>query len=165
MCILDLLVNGTTINLDFENVVLLLSQVQLVHLSMDNDSHDGAVLSHSVKLELEVLGVLSDLLVVLGEGLLLGVHPILVESSEGILSQLGSPDGGKGSESSGSLNVSDDTNNNDGRGFDDGDGFYGFLTVELGSWSVDGSQNVSHTSLETSEGSQVDRLSSVVTRE
>jgi hypothetical protein len=69
------------------------------------------------------------LLGVLGESLLLGVHPVLVQSSLEFSGQLLSPDGGQSSETSGGFNVSNNTDNDDGGGFEDGDGFNDFLLV------------------------------------
>jgi hypothetical protein len=47
------------------------------------------------------------------------------------------PDGGKGSETAGSFDVSDDTDDDHGRGLDDGDGFDDLTFVHLGSGSVE----------------------------
>jgi len=74
---IDLLSDGTTINLDFEDVSLLLSEVELIQLGVDDDSDDLAVFLDSFDLSIDVLGV-RPLLGVLGESLLLGVHPVLV---------------------------------------------------------------------------------------
>lgn len=73
----DLLSDGTTVDLDFADVSLLLSKVELIELSVDDDSDDLAVFLDSVKLSINVLGI-SPLLSVLGEGLLLGIHPVFV---------------------------------------------------------------------------------------
>jgi len=73
----DLLGNSTTVNLDFEDVSLLLSKVELIHLGVDDDSDDLAVFLDSFKLSIDVLGV-RPLSSILGESLLLGVHPVLV---------------------------------------------------------------------------------------
>jgi len=73
----DLLGNSTTVNLDFKNVSLLLSEVKLIKLSVDDDSDDLTVFLDSFKLGVNILGV-APLLDVLSEGLLLGVHPVLV---------------------------------------------------------------------------------------
>jgi len=73
----DLLGDVTTVNLDFKNVSLLLSKVDLVQLSVDDNSDNLTVFLDSFKLAFDVLGV-SPLLNVLGESLLLGVHPVLV---------------------------------------------------------------------------------------
>jgi len=73
-----------------------------------------------------------------------------------------SPDGGQSSETSGGFNVSDDTADNDWGSFEDGTGFNSFLLVQFGSWFVDISQDVGHTSLESGEGGKVDWLGSVI---
>lgn len=91
MSVFNLLVHGTTIDLDFEDVILLLTEVELVHLGVDNHADDCAVLLDTVELGLNVVGVLRYLLLVLGESLLLGVQPILIETTEGILGELVSP--------------------------------------------------------------------------
>jgi len=74
---IDLLGDGTTVNLDFEDVSLLLSKVKLIELSVDDNSDDLAVFLDSFELSIDVLGV-APLLGILSESLLLGVHPVLV---------------------------------------------------------------------------------------
>jgi len=66
---------------------------------------------------------------ILGESLLLGVHPVFIESSLELSGQVLGPDGGQGSESSGGFNITNNTANNDGRGFEDGTGFNSFFLV------------------------------------
>lgn len=160
---INLLGNSSSVNLDFDDVVLLLSEVELVHLGVGNDSDDGTVFLDSFEWDLDVLGgILGNSLLVLGEGLSLGGLPVLVESSQGVLVQLVGPDGGQGSQSSWGFDVSDDSDNNDGWGFDDGDGFDDFLLVQLGTWLINISDDMTHTSLESSEGSQVDWLLDII---
>ena len=65
----DLVGNGTTVNLDFEDLVFLLTEVELVEIGMGNDSNDRAVLLDS--LEEKVLSFLVEVLFVMGEGSLL----------------------------------------------------------------------------------------------
>jgi len=77
---IDLLGNGTTVNLDFLDMSLLLSEVELIELSVDDNSDDLAVFLDSVELSINILGV-RPFSNVLAESLLLGVHPVLVESS------------------------------------------------------------------------------------
>jgi len=74
---IDLLGDGTTVNLDFKNVSLLLSKVKLIELGVDDNSDNLAVFLYSFKLSIDVLGV-APLLGILSESLLLGVHPVLV---------------------------------------------------------------------------------------
>ncbi len=71
------------------------------------------------------------LLGILGESLLLGVHPVFIESSLELSGQVLSPDGGQSSETSGGFDVTNNTGNNDSGGFEDGGSFNGFLLVEL----------------------------------
>jgi len=72
------------------------------------------------------------------------------------------PDGGKGSETSGSFDITNNTTDNNGRSFEDGTGFDDFLLVELGADLVDISEDVGHTSLEDGEGGKVDGLGSII---
>jgi hypothetical protein len=74
---IDLLGDSTTVNLDFEDVSLLLSDVDLIQLGVDDNSDNLTVFLDSFELSIDVLGV-RPLLGVLSESLLLGVHPVLV---------------------------------------------------------------------------------------
>lgn len=160
----DLLGNGASVDLDFEDVSLLLSEVKEIELGVSDDSDDLAVFLDSIQLSSDGLFVF-PLLGILGEGLLLGVNPVLIESSLEFSGQVLGPDGGEGSETSGGFNISDDTSDNDGRSFEDGDGLDDFLLVELRSGSFDFSEDVGHTSLEDGESSQVDWLGFIVSGE
>jgi len=153
--------DGTTVDLDFEDVSLLLSKVELIQLGVDDNSDDLAIFLNSVKLALDGLFVV-PFLDVLGEGLLLGVHPVLVQSSLELDGQVLGPNGGQSSETSGGFDVSDHTADNDWWAFKDGTGLDDFLLVQFGSWFIDISQDVGHTSLESGEGGKVDWLGSVV---
>lgn len=151
------------VDLDLEDVVLLLSEVlEQLQLGVGDDPHDRAVLLDSVELGLELLGGLGDLVVVLAEGFLLGVHPVLVESPEGVLLEVAGPDGRQGPQASGGVNIPDQSDNADGWGLDDGHGLHDLLLVELGSWSVHLSHDVGHPCLETSERCEVAWLLVVV---
>jgi hypothetical protein len=163
--VLDFLVDCATIDLDFENVILLLAEVKLIHLGMDDDTDDGAILLDAVELDLNVVGVLGDLLLVLWECLLLGVQPVLIETSKGILGKLVGPNCSKSAESSRGFNVPNDTDYDYGWGFNDGYSLEGLFLVELGTGTVDVTQNVCHTGLETSKSGQMDGLELVVARE
>ena len=105
--------NGlSSVDLDFEDVVLLLSQVlKEVVLSVDDSSNWGSVFSDSVEFNFQFLGLFGNSWLVAGESFLLGVNPVLVESSEGSLVEVVSPDSGKSSQSSWGFNVSNQTNN------------------------------------------------------
>lgn len=154
----------STVDLDFEDVVLLLSKVGEVVLSVGNSSHDSCVLSDSVELNFNFLGILS-LSLITRESFLLGLNPVLVESAESSLVEMVSPDSGKGSEASGGLDISDQSYDLEGRSLDDGDSFDFFLLVELSFGSVDFSEDVGHACFESSEGSEVRSLGSVISGE
>jgi len=128
--VVNLLGNGTTVDLDFEDVSLLLSKVELVHLSVDDDSDNLTIFLNSIKLAGDVLFV-APFLDVLGESLLLGVHPVFIESSLELSGQVLSPDGGQSSETSWSFDVTNDTTNNNCWSFEDSASFDDFLLVEL----------------------------------
>lgn len=164
--VVDLVSDVATVDLDFHDVSLLLSEVgQSGHHRVADGSDDGAVLLHSFQLSLDLFRSLLVLLSVLGESLLLGSVPVLVESSSAVGVEMLSPDGGESSETSGGFDVTDQTNTLHGRSFHDGDGFDSFLLVELGTGSVDFSDDVGHTSLEGDERSEVRLLGSIISGE
>jgi len=158
---INLLGDSTTVDLDFEDMSSLLSKVKLVQLSVNDNSDNLGVFLDSVEFSGDVLFI-RPFLGILGEGLLLGVHPVFIESSLELSAQMLSPDGGQSSETSGGFDVTNNTGNNDGGSFKNGTSFNGFLLVELGSDLIDISQDVSHTSLENGEGSKVDGLGSII---
>ena len=72
------------------------------------------------------------------------------------------PNGGEGSETTRGLDVTNNSDNDNWRGFDDGDGLDDLTLVHLGSRSVEVSDDVGHTGLETHGRGQVDWLLGVV---
>merc|ERR1711973_33000 len=88
--------------------------------------------------------------------------PVLVEPSFAFLSNVFSPYSLQGTKASGSFNVSNNTNNNDGRSLQDCDALHNLLLVNLGARSVHVSDDVSHASLVSHEASQVYGLGSVI---
>lgn len=90
-----LLLGRTSVDLDLEHVVLLLSQLgESLHLSADNGAHHGTVLSDSVQGHIDGFLFLFVFLGIFGEGFFLGVHPVLVESSHGVSVEFLGPDSG-----------------------------------------------------------------------
>jgi hypothetical protein len=75
---------------------------------------------------------------------------------------VGSPNGGQGAETTGSLDVTNETNNVHGRGFEDGDDFDDFLLIELGALLVHFTENVSVTSLVAHKGGEVRNLVGII---
>jgi len=156
----DFLINGTSVNLDFHNVGLFGPQVTLqMDLGVANGSNGTAEFPDSLFSDLLEQVLIVD---VFGEGLFLGGVPVLVESSLELVGEGVGPDCAQGSAALDSFDVSDETDDLKGRGFDDCDGLDDFLLVESGVDSVDISGDVGHTSLETSKCSEVGLLAGVV---
>jgi len=103
---LDLVGDGTTVDLDLHKMGLLLLERGLADLGVGEDADDGAVLLDALDLAGDGrAAVLRVLLGVLGEGLLLALVPVLVEAALELVGQMLSPDGGERAETAGSLNV------------------------------------------------------------
>lgn len=158
----DLVGGAAAVDLELDDVSLLLLEWQELHLSVSDESHNLAVLLDLVDSGLLAGFVLGPLLLVLGESELLGLAPVLVESSLGFVTDVLSPDGLEGSEASWGLDVSDNTDADHWWGIDDGDWLDDLLLVELVALSSDFSHNVGHTGLVTDESGQVDGLALVV---
>lgn len=92
----DLVGDGATVDLDFHQVCLLLLQWRLGDLCVGEDADDCAVLLDALEFAGDggslVVGVF---LGVLGEGLLLALVPILVESALDLVAQMLGPDSGE----------------------------------------------------------------------
>lgn len=108
---LDLVGDGATVDLDLHEVGLLLLEGGLADLGVGQDTDDGAVLLDALELAGEGGGAVGVLLGVLGEGLLLALVPVLVESALDLVAQVLSPDGREGSQAAGGFDVSNQTNN------------------------------------------------------
>jgi len=102
---------------------------------------------------------------IFGESLFLRVHPVFVESSKGVFIEFLGPDGGQVSKTSGGFDISDDSDDDHGGSFNDGDGFDDFLFVKFGTGFFNVSENVGHTSLESCESGKVDGGLDVVSGE
>lgn len=86
----------------------------------------------------------------------------LVEPPLQLVRQVLGPDGGQRSKTSGSLDVTDNTDDNHRGGLDDGDGLDDLSLVHLGSRSVKVSDDVGHAGLVTHAGGEVDGLLGVI---
>lgn len=184
---LDFVGDGSSVDLDLHEVRLLLLESSLADLGVGEDTNDGTVLANSFQFSGDGrLGSrLGVLLGVLGEGLFLGSVPGLVESSLDFVGKVLGPNGGERSQSSRSLDVTDDTDDDHGRGLDDGDGLDDFSLVHLyenaelsiislarrislqrtGSRSLEVSDDMGHTGLVSEEGGEVDGLLGVILNE
>ena len=157
----NLVRDRSTVDLDLNNVGLLLTELSLRHLGVHDGSDDLAVLLSSGDLGSHLV-VVSVSLGVLGEGLLLGLVPVLVEASSALVAQVLGPDRSQSSQTLGGLGVTNETNAHHGGSLQDSDSLGDLLLVKLGTRLVHISQDVGHTSLVAHEGSQVARLGLIV---
>jgi len=160
----DLVGNASSVQLDLHDVSLLLPPPQKLHLSVDDNSDGGTVLFDLVKVLLDLLlaEVIGPLGAALGESLLLGLRPVLVEPPLALLANVLSPDSLECPHAAGSLNVADDADGNHGRSLNDGDSFNHLFLVVLGARTIHLAHNVGHASLISHEASQVDILARIV---
>jgi len=162
----NLIGSAASIDLDFQDVVLLLPLIQLVHLGSGNDSDYSGVLLDPLEFDFNRLVLLVVMLLgVLREGLLLAVHPVLVEPPKSVLIQLLSPDSSECPQSSRSVNIAHYSYYSHRRSLNNSHCLHYFLLMLLGSRSVYFSQNMSHSSLKSSKSSQVARLRRIILRE
>jgi hypothetical protein len=103
---------------------------------------------------------------VLGEGLLLSVHPILVETALHIVVKLSSPDSLKSTEATRSFDVTDETDDLHGWALEDSASVHNILLDDLLTFTtfliLD---DVGHASLVANESSEMDGLRSIISRE
>jgi len=166
---IDLLSNGATVNLDLEDVSLALTEAEFADLGGGEDADGRAVLLDAGHIAVDgvlVLGIELMLLGVLGESLLLGVHPVLVHAPLDSFVKVSSPDSGERAHTTGSLNVADETDNLHWGAFDNGarvdnillDHFLTLTTLLV-------LDDVGHAGLVTNEGGKVARGCGVVAGE
>jgi hypothetical protein len=143
-----------------------LAEFDLLDLGVREDADDGAEFLDAIKLFLLVLvSIRGDASCITVEGFLLAAVPVLVESTfHGFVQEFG-PHGRQRAETTGSLDVTNNTNNVHGRALKDGDRLDGFAFVELGSRLVDLAENVRHTSLVAHEGGKMGFLALVIAGE
>merc|ERR1719330_775031 len=160
----DLISDRSSVELNLHDVGLLLPASENLHLGVHDHTDGGAVLLHLVEILLNLLlaKIISPLRARLGESLLLGLRPVLVEPPLAFLADVLSPDSLQGPHAARSLDVADDADSDHGRGFDDGDGFNHLLLVVLGAGTVHLAHNVGHASLVSHEAGQMDLLAGIV---
>ena len=129
---LDLVRYRATVNLNLHKVRLLLAEAGLANLGVRKDTDNSTVFPNTLDLAGDRLAtVLRDLLGVTGEGFLLRAVPVLVEAALELVGKVGSPDGGEGAETTGSLDVANNANNYHRRGFDDSDSLHNLTLMHL----------------------------------
>jgi len=150
----------STVDLDFLEVCLLLTDLSLLDLSMNEETDGRAVLFGTLNLGIHfVVGVLFG---VVRESFLLGLIPVLVESALDGVSQVSSEDRGQSAETTRSLDVTDETNCDNRRSFENGHCLNDVLLVQLGTRLVHLTHDMSHTSLETHKSGHVAWLRVIV---
>lgn len=109
----DLVGDGTTIDLDLHEMCLLLLERCLADLGVGEDTDDGAVLLDTLKITGDALaGLFCVLLRILGEGLLLALVPVLVESTLQLVGEMLSPHSSQRAQAAWCLDVADQPNDN-----------------------------------------------------
>jgi len=165
----NLLGNSATVNLNFHNLGLVLSLLDLADLSGSEHTHNSAVLLDTGKVPLDrvlVLGVELVAVSVLGEGLLLSVHPVLVESALHIVVELGGPDSLESAEATGGFDVTDETDDLHGWALEDSASVHNILLDDLLAFTtflvLD---DVGHACLVANESSEMNGLRSIISGE
>jgi len=152
---INFIINRSSVNLDFHNLSLGLSELELSNLGGSKNSDNGTVLGDTVNVSLDgFLGVLGLLIaiVVLAECLLFGSHPVFVHATLDIGIEVLGPDGGKSSKTTWCLNITDHTDNLHGWAFNNGAGVDDiFLDHLLTFTSFLVLNDVSHTGLVSHE--------------
>jgi hypothetical protein len=124
---------------------LLDTKSKLLHLRMGNNTNNLAKLGDALQLLLNILAiVLRVLLGILGISLPLALVPVLVTTTLKLLTQMLGKDGGKSPQPTRGLEVADDSNNDHGRGLEDGNGIDDFAFVHDGSGTIDAADDVGH---------------------
>merc|ERR1712165_229693 len=126
--------------------------------SVQLNLHDVSLLLVEVLLNLLLAQIVGPLGAGLGEGLLLGLGPVLVEPPLALLADVLSPHSLESPRAARSLDVADHADGDHGRGLDDGDGLDHLLLVVLGTRTIHLTDKVGHTGLVSHEASQVDLL-------
>lgn len=157
----NLVGNRSSVDLNLDDVSLLLTKLSLRHLGVHDGSDDLAVLLSSGDLGSHLV-VVSVSLGVLGEGLLLRLVPVLVETSSALIAEVLSPHRGESSETLGGLGVTNETNADHGGSLEDGDSLSDLLLVKLRTGLLHISQDVGHTGLVAHESSQVAGLGLII---
>jgi len=162
----DLCGNITSIQLDFHDVRLELSKVELVQLSSTDNADGSAVSLHAIEISLDGFWVAVcyfEAVNVLLESVLLGCIVVSVESTLHIVLDLLSPDSGKGTESTWSVNVSDHADNFHWWTLDNGASVHNILLDNLFTFTTFLILNtVSHACLVAHEGGEMDWFALVI---
>lgn len=162
----DLVGNVSTVQLDFNEMGAFLAEGSFADLGVGEDTDDRGNTLQLFKGSSDGGSSVSLILLSkLGEGLAFRAIPVLVEAAFDVVAQVFSHHSCNGTQTTWGLNISSNTTDNHGGGFNHGHSLQNFLLVHLGSRTVEIANYVSHASLEAHEGSQVHRLAGIVAGE
>lgn len=161
----DLIRDGSTVKLDFHDVSLALTELELMDLGSAQNADGSAVLLDLADFALGDTG--RDLLLVTSfESLLLGHVPVLVEATLDVVVELVGPDGLESAESTGSVDVTNHTDDLHGRALNNRARVDDVLLDELLAFTTfEVLDAMSHTSLVAHKGSKVNGLRGNITGE
>jgi len=166
LCEIKLGLGVSAVDLNFHDVCLFETQVELLDLRVCNDPNNGAELDNAIEFGLNVGAVVVGVLLgVFGERLPLGLVPVLVQTSLEFVAQVLGKHGGEGAETARSFDVPDDAHNDHGRRFEDGHGVHHFALVHQRSGTVHVANHVRHAGLVAAERGQVRTLGGIVAGE
>jgi hypothetical protein len=151
-----------TVDLKLDDMGFLLLEWDEFHLGVGDESDNLAVFLDLVQTLLLAGFGLGPFLLVFSESQFLGFSPVFVESPFSFVTDMFSPDGLEGSETSWGLDVTNNTDSDHWWAIDDGDWLDDFFLVELVSLSGDFSNDVGHTGLVSDESGQVGGLGFVI---
>mmetsp|Transcript_38214 Transcript_38214/g.151315 ORF Transcript_38214/g.151315 Transcript_38214/m.151315 type:complete len:325 (-) Transcript_38214:86-1060(-) len=151
-----------SIDLDLNDICLLLTEVELSHLRMSNDSHNRAVLLNHINIGLVVTSLTIHGLGVILESLLLRQMPILVEPSDDLIVQMLREHSIQCSKPTRSLDVSNNSYNHHRRSLHHRHGVHHLLLVNLRSRLIHVPHHMRHSSLVRQKRRQVTRLRGII---
>merc|ERR1719221_1900104 len=159
--------NRTSIHLDLFDVSPLLPNLHFGDLGVADCPDTMAILLDAVELcchRLPILARLAPALLILGEGLLLGLVPVLVEPPLALLAQVSCPNTCKGAHATRSLDVSDEPHHHHRWSLKHSHRLADFLFVDLRSRPICLANNVRHPSLVSHEGCEMRLLRRIILR-
>mmetsp|Transcript_28676 Transcript_28676/g.42472 ORF Transcript_28676/g.42472 Transcript_28676/m.42472 type:complete len:338 (-) Transcript_28676:127-1140(-) len=158
----DLSLRVSSVNLDLHDVSLLQAKVELLHLGVRNHTYHRAELHNTIEVVLDIGSSILVLLRVLGVSLTLGSKPVLVASALELLTQMLGKHGGKSPQTTGSLHVSNHSNDHHGWGFEDGHCVDNLALVHQGTGAVYSTDDVGHAGLVSAEGREMGEFGGVI---
>mmetsp|Transcript_4151 Transcript_4151/g.13499 ORF Transcript_4151/g.13499 Transcript_4151/m.13499 type:complete len:264 (-) Transcript_4151:43-834(-) len=154
------------VDLNLHHVSLALTKVGLLgNVRVGNHANDGTVLLHAGNLVVNRHFTRRIQLRVLGKRLLLGLVPVLVETTLKLVLQSLGPHGGEETQTVRCVNIPDNTNHVHLRYFNHGNSLDCLLLVHLRAYLINITNNMGHTRLVAHEGSEVDWRGGIVTGE